>query len=339
MSSATSRLTGISLLRHESDDNDSVISAQDTYSSAASSSSKPYDTRSVVSDSAIASSPSDIPSTPFRPEGLRRNEHLAVLLRKDLWKPDSQASRCDTFLCSKKFSILERKHHCRKCGGIFCSACSTRSTQLLDVSNLPFMSPPRNVSVKAFESLESPVALSRVCDECYDQIHGTHTSRSTLLKQRSQSLQWEADSASTTSSTSSSPRSPSTPLDGSTLLPPPVRRPLLRAHTSPRIPTVSRPPTPPPGISQELAAYPLCHSSAICKATGGGRWEPKPVMQYVSMRLPGRKAAYEIELEREEEELRRLKANPIIRDGDFQLRAPREFEPRSLGGPITLSTF
>ena len=203
------------------------------------------------------------------------------------------------------------------------------------------MNPPRNVSVKAFESPESPVELARVCDECYDQVHGTHTSRSTLLKQRSQSLQWESDSVSSTSSASSSPRIPATPLDGSAIqaLPTPARRPLVRAHTSPRVHTLSSPPLPPAGISQELAAYPLCHASAICKATGGGRWEPKPVMQFVGTRLPGRKAAYEIEMEREEEELRRLKTNPIIRDGDFQLRAAREFEPRSLGGPITLSTF
>lgn len=56
-------------------------------------------------------------------------------------------------------------------------------------------------------------------------------------------------------------------------------------------------------------------------------------------RIPGCKAPYEIELEREEEERRRKRSNPIIRDGDFQLRVPREAEPRSLGGPLQLSTF
>ena len=64
------------------------------------------------------------------PDVLRPNEHLAVLLPKSLWKasvidtsapahvahlrrdaqPDSQASRCDIFLCSKSFSIFERRH-------------------------------------------------------------------------------------------------------------------------------------------------------------------------------------------------------------------------------------
>lgn len=110
----------------------------------------------------------------------------------------------------------------------------------------------------------------------------------------------------------------------------PRRRPALqRAQTLP----------PPPSVSDELAAYPLCHASAICKAAGGGRWEPKHVVQWVGARPPGFKAQYEIDMEREEAEARRVKANPIIRDGDFQLRAPREFEPRSMGGPIKLSTF
>lgn len=60
---------------------------------------------------------------------------------------------------------------------------------------------------------------------------------------------------------------------------------------------------------------------------------------WVGHRIPGTKAQYELDLEREEEEARIRKMNPVLRDGDFQLRVPREFEPRSLGGPFTLSTF
>lgn len=327
------RLSSLSPSRLESADTDSILSAQDMYS-ASGSSSKAFDTRSCLSDSAIDSA-SPRETTHHQSTGLRRNEHLAVSLHKDLWKPDSQASRCDTFLCSKRFSIFERRHHCRKCGGIFCAACSTRSTALLDASNLPFINPPRNVPIAAFASSDSPVELARVCDQCFDQIHGTRHTHTAHAKARQSSLQWEAESASSISSASSSPRTPPTPLDGSGVLPMPTRRPLLRSHTSPRVPTLP----PPPAVSEELAAYPLCHASAICKAAGGGRWEPKPVVQWVGARPPGFKAQYEIDLEREEEEARRVKANPIIRDGDFQLRAPREFEPRSLGGPIKLSTF
>ncbi|KAJ3479271.1 hypothetical protein NLI96_g9177 [Meripilus lineatus] len=128
---------------------------------------------------------------------------------------------------------------------------------------------------------------------------------------------------------------------GNRLLAPPVRR----AHTSsPRLlhSALRGTSTPPPQSSPdadlgELGTYPLRHASAICKANGGGRWEPKPVN--LQFRIPGDKEPHEIELEREEEERRIRRLNPVIVNGDFQLRVPREFEPRSIGGPFTYSTF
>ncbi|KAF7366860.1 Isoform b [Mycena sanguinolenta] len=102
----------------------------------------------------------------------RPNEHLAVLLPKHLWKPDSAALNCDNFYCSTSFSLFERRHHCRKCGGVFCGPCSTRSTSLLDASALPFLHPPRGTPLAAFESPDSPIVTARVCDDCYDRIHG-----------------------------------------------------------------------------------------------------------------------------------------------------------------------
>ena len=65
----------------------------------------------------------------------------------------------------------------------------------------------------------------------------------------------------------------------------------------------------------ELDSYPLKRASSICKATGGGRWEPKPIPEYAAKRIPGRKPTYELELEREEEERRLRRLNPVIKDG------------------------
>jgi hypothetical protein len=65
----------------------------------------------------------------------------------------------------------------------------------------------------------------------------------------------------------------------------------------------------------ELDAYPLRRSSIICKATGGGRWEPKHSPPKIGIRIPGYKAPYEIEMEREEQEERRRCQNPVVRDG------------------------
>ncbi|KAI0344259.1 FYVE-domain-containing protein [Trametopsis cervina] len=349
-----SKLASLSPIHKDMADNESIISSPGASSSTSSNSNVSFDARSCLSDSALSSSPVDTRIAPFTKTGIRRNEHLAVLLSKTLWKPDSQASRCDIFLCSRKFSIFERRHHCRKCGGVFCADCSTRTTTLLDTSTLPFLNPPRGVAITAFATPEAQVVESRVCDDCWDQIHGTKYSRSVqlLARKMEEADAWESESAST-GSNHSSPRTPHTPLEGAPL---PLRSPLRRAHTGPRVHTLSSGYSTPLTHSQTLAiaaleadkdkaapseldAYPLRHASAICKATGSGRWEPKPMVQVVGYRVPGMKEAYEIELEREEEERRIRKANPVIKDGEFQVRAPKEFEPHSVTAPIRLSMF
>ena len=43
--------------------------------------------------------------------------------RKPDWKPDNTTRLCVG--CKKRFTITTRRHHCRRCGNIFCSACSS----------------------------------------------------------------------------------------------------------------------------------------------------------------------------------------------------------------------
>ncbi|KAI9189866.1 Zn finger protein [Blastocladiella emersonii ATCC 22665] len=38
------------------------------------------------------------------------------------WRPDSDVAHCVD--CGVTFTLLERRHHCRKCGDIFCNACT-----------------------------------------------------------------------------------------------------------------------------------------------------------------------------------------------------------------------
>ncbi|KAI9491816.1 hypothetical protein BDB00DRAFT_874012 [Zychaea mexicana] len=40
---------------------------------------------------------------------------------RDHWKPDADASHCAYMACTISFGLFERRHHCRKCGDIFCS--------------------------------------------------------------------------------------------------------------------------------------------------------------------------------------------------------------------------
>uniref|UniRef100_A0A3P8UBW0 Lateral signaling target protein 2 homolog n=1 Tax=Amphiprion percula TaxID=161767 RepID=A0A3P8UBW0_AMPPE len=60
------------------------------------------------------------------------------------WVPDEACNSCIT--CKAPFTVIRRKHHCRSCGKIFCSRCSSHSAPL-----------PRYGQVK-------PV---RVCTHCY----------------------------------------------------------------------------------------------------------------------------------------------------------------------------
>uniref|UniRef100_A0A1I7YSP1 Pleckstrin homology domain-containing family F member 2 n=1 Tax=Steinernema glaseri TaxID=37863 RepID=A0A1I7YSP1_9BILA len=65
-------------------------------------------------------------------------EHAAV------WVPDSEAENC---MCcySTRFSVLQRRHHCRACGNVVCGSCSTHNLIVNGVSKRPV----------------------RVCDTCY----------------------------------------------------------------------------------------------------------------------------------------------------------------------------
>lgn len=61
-----------------------------------------------------------------------------------IWVPDSAASEC--FVCSSEFTLIRRRHHCRKCGRVVCGACSTKS----------FVVPAYPIE-----------RVERACDPCY----------------------------------------------------------------------------------------------------------------------------------------------------------------------------
>lgn len=68
-------------------------------------------------------------------------EHAAV------WVPDSEASVC--MHCRKsQFTLINRKHHCRKCGAVVCNPCSSKKFLLPTQSSKPL----------------------RVCLHCYDTL-------------------------------------------------------------------------------------------------------------------------------------------------------------------------
>ncbi|KAF4623354.1 hypothetical protein D9613_001571 [Agrocybe pediades] len=334
-------------------------------------------TPSLNTDSSPSSSSSSIIDHPNIND--RPNEHLAVLLDKHLWKPDSSATVCDNFYCRTTFGLFERKHHCRKCGGVFCHSCTSRTTPLLDASHLSFLQPPRNVPLSAFESPISPIIRSRVCDDCWDQIHGCPTTphtpevnRNTLKRVLNNPISMLIFPSSPPMSSPSTISSPSSVSSGSAdssdlAIPPSLKRRSIRStrnsssassvttcssdgkrpSSKPDTVRALRQPLPQQPIPTErsfgdLDAYPLRQASAICKASGGGRWEPKPSPVFDGQRppIPGAKAPFEIQMEQEEMLERQRRANPVVRDGEFQYRFPKEPEPIIMSRSLdNLSTF
>ncbi|XP_022201227.2 pleckstrin homology domain-containing family F member 2 isoform X2 [Nilaparvata lugens] len=78
---------------------------------------------------------------------LRKSGKKAVEVHAAVWVPDSEAAVC--MHCKKaQFTVLNRRHHCRKCGAVVCGPCSNKRFLLPSQSSKPL----------------------RVCLDCYDTL-------------------------------------------------------------------------------------------------------------------------------------------------------------------------
>ncbi|KAG8743420.1 hypothetical protein FRC10_012085 [Ceratobasidium sp. 414] len=268
--------------------------------------------------------------TQIRPKyPVRPNERLAVLLPRSLWKPDNMADECDTWTCTTRFSLFERRHHCRKCGGVFCQACTSQKTLLLDTTDLPYFYPPADVSLD--EGPLGPMVDSRVCDDCHALIYGRpipSLAQSTVsdLPPLSNSVSSASSSSvpfpsrpalSRTSSNLSSERarvrrnSSQQPRSSSSS----ARSVTFNSHPAHRRTIVPEPPAPADlGI---LSTYPLRQPSAQCKANGGGVWQPR------QSRYDSRASRIYNRLDEEDESdnegVRRPRRTRMIVDGEIKV--------------------
>ncbi|CAK5264048.1 unnamed protein product [Mycena citricolor] len=296
---------------------------------------------------------------------IRCGEHLAILLPKRLWKVDSESTYCDSLPCRVPFTLFERRHHCRKCGGVFCRACTSQTTPLLDTAALPEPTIPEDTAVSDLASPESPVVQCRVCMDCYNQVLGRRTPddeyermlcerprRSSSLLASPISL-FKVPAFVTQSAPSSPPQIPAA-------LPSVHRRSLARAASPRRRTRLPSLPVPERSLSPlrtdslpctGLSAYPLSLPSAICKAAGGGRWAPE---LFVSdpMRRPlvlGSRAPWETQYEQAKEEERQRRRSVVVhvKLGEDEIRYrvwgqdhADEYAPESFERPrLALATF
>ncbi|WAQ89655.1 hypothetical protein PtA15_11A345 [Puccinia triticina] len=66
-----------------------------------------------------------------------------------VWVPDNHVNRC-MGKCQMWFSVLKRRHHCRLCGGVFCSSCSSR--------------------LFVIRNQEQGDQLARACEACFQSV-------------------------------------------------------------------------------------------------------------------------------------------------------------------------
>ncbi len=74
------------------------------------------------------------------------------------WTKDS-ASKC-CLLCLDKFTLTNRRHHCRVCGALCCDHCSTKRVAI-----------PAGLGESDPSSPKSSVSDGRVCDSCYNVLN------------------------------------------------------------------------------------------------------------------------------------------------------------------------
>lgn len=116
---------------------------------------------SNVSTESLATSPVPVANSfplPFGlPKKYKNYEHFLRQppMRKH-WIKDETVYKCSHKYCSKEFNFFERRHHCRKCGRIFCKE---HVLHFLYINHLAqFTTGGRGT-------------LSRVCDDCIGEYH------------------------------------------------------------------------------------------------------------------------------------------------------------------------
>lgn len=76
-------------------------------------------------------------------------------------QPDSESSVCDEPACTRYFTYFRRRHHCRRCGNIFCDMHSLYTIPLDQDANYH----PRG-------------SRSRSCEHCWSEYRGWQIARS-----------------------------------------------------------------------------------------------------------------------------------------------------------------
>ncbi|KAI9865485.1 MAG: hypothetical protein M1824_002224 [Vezdaea acicularis] len=105
---------------------------------------------------------------------------------KQHWKRDEECTTCHDPTCMKSFNLFERRHHCRRCGWVFCNEHT-----------------PYTVPLDQHAQFHTNGLYNRACNECWNQYKRWEVLRQT-----------RKNSSGTDSSSQSAYQIPSTPTMG-----------------------------------------------------------------------------------------------------------------------------
>nr|CAG8530239.1 2808_t:CDS:2 [Entrophospora candida] len=106
------------------------------------------------------------PNRAYPKIGLNTTNVPASTLKHPKWENDENVQECRQ--CQKKFNFWIRKHHCRRCGQVFCDKCSSARVFMSPLQALYDPSVPNDSSASS--------QYHRVCDSCNES--AGHLSRS-----------------------------------------------------------------------------------------------------------------------------------------------------------------
>ncbi|KAJ2351346.1 hypothetical protein GGH92_001878 [Coemansia sp. RSA 2673] len=102
-------------------------------------------------------------------------------LPESAWEPDEATAVCRQ--CSRRFSLFLRRHHCRRCGLVFCDSCSSKRTLLgspVSTAQSGYYAPPSTESDDNTPLFQIYAATlrgmywrfreHRVCDPCAESV-------------------------------------------------------------------------------------------------------------------------------------------------------------------------
>ncbi|KAI5864471.1 FYVE-domain-containing protein [Durotheca rogersii] len=107
------------------------------------------------------------------------------------WKPDTAAPICDEPSCLRQFNYWTRRHHCRRCGNIFCDSHSAFDVPLDQDANYN----PRGTP-------------SRACSHCFSDFKAWHSRTNSQASSEDSSSSPSSSAASTVGSSGETPASP-----------------------------------------------------------------------------------------------------------------------------------